>query len=92
MAMAAGNNKHYRVADILPRHFPQTAERAGIGAPLVRSILADLATNARRWMDGVTADLPLGFPLAMTESIGKGIAERARLLEEFSGTGKAANA
>lgn len=80
LAMAAGSKNHYRMADIMPRHFLQTAERAGIGASLVRSIFDDLAANAERWTDDVIAELPNGFPADMTTSIRAGIVHRAELL------------
>lgn len=84
LAMAIGNKRHYLVRDIMPRHFLQTAERAGIGVSLVRSIFDDLATNAPRWTDEVIEELPAGFPADMTASIRAGVVHRANLLSRHA--------
>ena len=42
LAMAIGNNRHYRVHTILPRHFYQTAQAAGIAKADVDTLFDDL--------------------------------------------------
>lgn len=82
LAMAIGAKRHYLMYDIMPRHFLQTADAAGIGTPLVQAIFDDLAANAARWTQGVIGDLPAGFPAAIADSVQKGILHRARFLEQ----------
>lgn len=42
LAMAAGENRHYRVRDILPRHFYQTGQKAGLRAEDMDALFSDL--------------------------------------------------
>lgn len=62
LAMSAGKNRHYAVDEIMPRHFMQTADLAGVGASAMRAILEGIATNAERQSREVVALLPNGFP------------------------------
>jgi serine/threonine-protein kinase HipA len=80
LAMSAGKNRHYSVKDILPRHFLQTAEIAGVGTPLMRTIFEDLAANAEKQIDTVIATLPRDFPDEIVTSIRTAVKSRARLL------------
>ena len=42
LAMAVGNNRQYRIDTIAPRHFLQTAQRAGMGANILGAIFEEL--------------------------------------------------
>lgn len=83
LAMSVGKNRHYALDTVVPRHFVQTARIAGIGAPLVHSLFADLAANALRQASAVADALPAGFPQDMVDSILGGIAGRLRLIETY---------
>jgi serine/threonine-protein kinase HipA len=74
LAMAVGDNRHYVVSEISPRHFIQTAARAGIGERIAAAALAEIAEALPRAIDTVTNALPAGFP----EQIAMAIAEGAR--------------
>ncbi len=87
LAMSVGRNRHYPVDTIMPRHFLQTAELAGVGSPLVRSIFEDLAANAERQADDVIAGLPQGFPDQLVTSVRAAIEHRAGLLADDSQSG-----
>lgn len=80
LAMSVGKNRHYPVDGIMPRHFLQTAELAGVGMPLMRSIFEDLAVNALKKTDAVIAMLPRGFPDQLAASVRAAVEERAGLL------------
>ena len=82
LAMSVGKNRHYPVDEIMPRHFLQTAELAGVGTPLMRSLFEDLAANAVGRIDAVMASLPAGFPDQLVTSIEAAVRRRARLLGE----------
>lgn len=82
LAMSVGKNRHYPVDSIMPRHFLQTAELAGVGTPLMRSIIEDLAANAEKQTDAVIAGLPKGFPDQLITSVRAAIKHRARLLAD----------
>jgi serine/threonine-protein kinase HipA len=81
LAMSVGKSRHYAMSEILPRHFIQTAEIAGVGAALVRSIFKDLAENAEQAIEAAIGELPDGFPEAMTNSIGAAMNHRIDLLK-----------
>jgi serine/threonine-protein kinase HipA len=81
LAMSVGKSRHYAIDEILPRHFIQTAEIAGVGAALVRSIFTDLAENAEQAIGAAIDGLPDGFPDAMTNSIHAAMSHRIDFLK-----------
>jgi serine/threonine-protein kinase HipA len=81
LAMSVGKSRHYAIDEILPRHFVQTAEIAGVEASLVRSIFEDLAENAEQAIGAAIDELPDGFPEAMTNSIRAAMSHRIDLLK-----------
>jgi serine/threonine-protein kinase HipA len=81
IAMAVGDSRHYTVDGIMPRHFVQTAAKAGIGTAAVRAIFADLAKQAPAALDQVLAALPKGFPSPVADSIAGGFKTRWRRLQ-----------
>lgn len=83
LAMSVGNKRHYPVDNIMPRHFLQTAELAGIGAPLMRTTFEDLSARAEKQVDAVIASLPPNFPDQLLSSVKAAIKKRARLLTEL---------
>lgn len=80
LAMSVGKNRHYLVNSIMPRHFLQTAELAGVGAPLMQALFEDLAATALDKTDAVISTLPRTFPEELVTSVRAVIAERTRLL------------
>jgi serine/threonine-protein kinase HipA len=81
LAMSVGKSRHYAMSEILPRHFIQTAEIAGVGAGLVRAIFKDLSENAEQAIGAAIDELPDGFPEAMTNSIRAAMSHRINLLK-----------
>jgi serine/threonine-protein kinase HipA len=81
LAMSVGKSRHYAMDEILPRHFIQTAEIAGVGASLVRAIFKDLAENAEQAIGAAIGELPDGFPEAMTNSIRAAMTHRIDFLK-----------
>ena len=86
LAMSVGNNRHYLVKEIVPRHFMQTAALAGVGARLMRDLFEDLAVRAVATTDAVLAKLPTGFPEQVAASVRSAVQARVRLLFEFAAT------
>jgi serine/threonine-protein kinase HipA len=68
--------------EIMPRHFMQTAEVAGVGTSLMRKIFEDIAANAERRTEVVISKLPRHFSAQLVESVTSAIAKRAMLLSE----------
>lgn len=81
LAMSFGTKPHYEMKQVAPRHFFQTADRAGIGKDVVPSIIEELRDETAAAIDRVNADLPTGFPGKLAYSISNGIKRRLRILE-----------
>ena len=80
LAMAVGDNHHYRVHDILPRHFLQSAARVGMPSHSVVEIIKQLHTQMPLAIDSVSDALPPNFPEQLRKSITEGILRRLQLL------------
>jgi serine/threonine-protein kinase HipA len=81
LAMSVGKSRHYAMSEILPHHFIQTAEIAGVGTALLRSIFKDLAENAEQALGAAIDELPDGFPEVTTNSIRAAMRHRIDLLK-----------
>ncbi|TPM24203.1 type II toxin-antitoxin system HipA family toxin [Mesorhizobium sp. B2-3-5] len=82
LAMSVGKSRHYSVHEIMPRHFMQTAEIAGVGTPVMRRIFEEIAGDAERRVEVVISSLPHRFPARVVESVRSAITKRAMLLAE----------
>lgn len=80
LAMAVGDSRHYRVDEIVPRHFVQTAAGAGLGRPVSEGVLHELATTADAGLAAALERLPAGFPEPLAESVARGFRTRLRLI------------
>lgn len=78
MAMAAlGKNRHYRWAEIRPKHWLTTAASMGLEATARDDLLA-LAACAPAVVQDVSAELPAGFPQSVADPIFEGLQSAAR--------------
>lgn len=82
LSMAVGDRRHYVMGDIAPRHFLQTAARAGVGEREVRSVLAELADALEPAMQAVMAGLSADFPAELAASIAAGARARLGVLQQ----------
>jgi serine/threonine-protein kinase HipA len=88
LAMAVlGKNKHYRLAEITPRHFEETARRCGLGSDM-ESIVSDIVDKTPAVIQQIGATLPAGFPDRVFESIAKGLTRAAKELESSLDSGQ----
>lgn len=78
LAMAIGDSRHYRLHDIMPRHFIQSAAQAGMPADGVQSIIDELKADMPAALDAVCNDLPPEFPEDLRDSICNGAIQRLR--------------
>jgi serine/threonine-protein kinase HipA len=81
LAMAVGKNRHYAVDSVVPRHFFQTAERAGIGNSTVSAIFTSIRAMAPKAIESVRQSLPTDFPKAVATSIIRGLQNRLRRID-----------
>ncbi|WP_086467061.1 type II toxin-antitoxin system HipA family toxin [Oceanibaculum nanhaiense] len=82
LAMSVGKNRHYQVDDIIPRHFLQTAELAGVGMPLMRALFEEIADTAVGRTDTVMESLPPGFPEQLIASVSAAVRKRTKLVAD----------
>jgi serine/threonine-protein kinase HipA len=80
LAMAVGRNRHYRMEEIAPRHWKQTADAAGLPKGMAETVMADLAERADAALDQVSALLPAEFPIRIFETTRDMIVRRAHEL------------
>lgn len=80
LAISVGKNRHYAIHDIVPRHFIQTADLAGVGTGTMEEIFADIVANIERQAQNVVASLPEGFPDQLVTSTMAAISHRTRLI------------
>jgi serine/threonine-protein kinase HipA len=81
LAMSVGARRHYKVHEVLGRHFVQSGQEAGPPAGLVHDALEEMASRAREAVEMVEAELPTGFPEGIHESVTRGMLDRIRRLE-----------
>lgn len=85
-AMAVGDQRHYPIRTILPRHFVQTAAKAGISHGRVENVFRELVRTAPSAIDNTLSKLPENFPSEIADSIVGGLQRRCRMLEDFLAT------
>lgn len=80
-ALAIGDNRHYVIYEILPRHFTQTAKRNGMPGGSVEEICAELAEAAEPAIEQALAELSDDFPKGLIHSIIDGFRGRVGIIE-----------
>jgi serine/threonine-protein kinase HipA len=80
LAMSVGTSRHYRVNEILGRHFIQTGEAAGLPKSLAREAIEEMADTAAKAVEKVESELPQDFPVAIHTSVKKVMADRLKKL------------
>jgi serine/threonine-protein kinase HipA len=78
--MSVGQSRHYSVHEIMPRHFMQTADAAGVGTRAMRSIFEDVAANAKTQADAAISSIRRGLPEQLIEAIRTAVGRRAMLV------------
>jgi serine/threonine-protein kinase HipA len=77
MRLAMAVDGHYRINEVVPRHFLQAAKAAGFGVALAEEVLSDIVAELEPAMNKTLTDLPEGFPQPLAEGIAAGIRRRA---------------
>ncbi|MFB6355050.1 MAG: type II toxin-antitoxin system HipA family toxin [bacterium] len=81
LAMAVGDNRHYKVKEVVPRHFRETASEAGLSDSKITSVFESINQGIPDALDETRKHMPDDFPGELMESIVEGIKSRKRLLE-----------
>lgn len=80
LAMSVGDSRHAHIHEIRPRHYRQTADRAGVSGAIVDMALDQIADTLPGAIDAVGAALPPGFPAELCDSIAEGALKRRNAL------------
>lgn len=81
MRLAMAVDGHYRINEVVPRHFLQAAKAAGFGVALAEEVLAEVAGRVEGALEKTQASVPEGFPTALAEVIANGIRARVASLD-----------
>ncbi|WP_370162539.1 type II toxin-antitoxin system HipA family toxin [Limimaricola soesokkakensis] len=84
LAMSVGRRGHYRLDRIVPRHFDETAQRAGVPLEARRRAFRDLAAAAPEALRRAPEQLPKTFPAEIAEQIVAYATDRLRLLTDYA--------
>jgi len=87
LALAVGDNRHYVVDSIVPRHFQQTAKKCGVASSVMDEIFSELITTMEGALDKTIADMPEDYPDAMMQSIRDVALHRIRMIENAANAG-----
>ncbi len=80
LAMAVGNNRHYVVKSVVPRHFIESAVKGGMGRGSAIEVIDELHENAPAALDRTLGALPAGFPDHVAEAIAGAFRRRVEQL------------
>lgn len=69
LAMRVGKGRHYRVEEIVGRHFLETGQAAGFSVEQVFQIIEDIKARSSEAFDTAIAEMPAGFPHALADTI-----------------------
>jgi serine/threonine-protein kinase HipA len=81
LAMSVGQRRHYRLDQIQPRHFDETAGLARVPSEIRRQAFEDLAEIGPSAIEAVAVGLPAGFPDRVAGPILAHAKNRAALLQ-----------
>jgi len=84
LAMSVGDNRHYVLHTIHPRHFVQSAEQAGVPGRVAESAMDALQERLPIAMERVATHLPSDFPKQLRSSVYSGIEERLKIMTDRS--------
>lgn len=76
LAMSVGDNRHYVVRGVFPRHFAQTARKNGMPETSVRETFDGFLDGGEKAVRKVMNDLPVGFSARLADSIVGGLRRR----------------
>ena len=78
LAMSVGDDRHYRIDEILGRHYIQTTLKAGLSERLVQDTLEDVASRVPLALSALNIALAKDFPDEIKNAVADGIESRLR--------------
>ncbi|NNU16221.1 type II toxin-antitoxin system HipA family toxin [Parvularcula sp. ZS-1/3] len=83
LAMAIGDKRRYKVTEIAPRHFEQTAKLAGFPIDALHAVMGEVVSELPRASEALTAQRDARVPAAMAEAIVAAATTRAQQIEAY---------
>src|SRR6185437_16654823 len=80
LAMSVGDNLHYHIHEIQPRHFQQTGMRAGLPKERVDRALEEIADTLPDATRIVCESLPADFPAELRDDVVEGVMQRRNVI------------
>ena len=80
LAMSVGDQNHYRINEVVRRHFLETAKVVGLGQDLADSAIDEILDRIGGAIERTKTQLPAGFPKAILNSLVDGLFGRAETL------------
>ncbi|OED49597.1 toxin HipA [Rhodobacteraceae bacterium (ex Bugula neritina AB1)] len=77
MRLAMAVEGHYRINEVVPRHFLQAAKMTGYGPGLAQEVLSEILMQLEPALETTRNSLPDGFPQPLADSIAQGVRLRA---------------
>lgn len=81
LAMSVGNSNHYRIGDVVGRHFVQTGEAADLPKSLMRDCVESVIDSTTEAFTRVEGELPKRFPGAIHQSVKTAVTQRIETLK-----------
>lgn len=76
LAMSAGKNRHYRIGEVMGRHFVQSGKAAGLGSVALRHVIESILDKAKDASAKARAGMPDDFADGIHENIVAAIDKR----------------
>ncbi len=76
LAMSAGKSRHYRMIEIMGRHFVQSGKAVGLGDAAIRTAITELLDRAKDAPEKALTAMPKDFSHGIHESIAAAIVKR----------------
>jgi serine/threonine-protein kinase HipA len=82
LAMAlSGKSRHYKISEIMPRHFIETAVKCGVSEEVMRNIFVRFVRLGDELETGFESMLPAGFPTDVSAPILESVRKKLRLIK-----------
>lgn len=79
LAMAVGKSRHYRMDEVIPRHFRETADAVGFAKSELDAIEKDITDQLDDAIKAAGTSLPKDCPKTLGDAIAAGAHERVAL-------------
>ena len=83
LAMAIGDKRRYRIEEIAPRHFEQTAKKAGVVVPILHEIMREIVESLPKSLVATRAEMDDTVPPEMVDAVSAAALRRADQIARY---------